>query len=173
MTISSDSPDRLMVDAGTLTVGGTDIGATLGGATFVVEMEQYAPKLDGVRGPAKGVRWITQEIPKLTCRLTEVQMAKVQWALPGSSLASDASSELLSDTTVGYIATGDYNDVIFTGTKPDGNTVIITVNDATATSNLTMSFTDEGLTVYEVEFTGHYDPSDPDDAPWDIKNNIA
>lgn len=170
--ISANTVNRLVLGAGTATVGAADIGATLGGAEFWCEPTFVAPKLDGARGPVKGAVWVTQLIPKLKLRLTEMQLAKVQWVYAGSSLASDATSEVLTHTP-GLIASGSYKDVVLTAAKSDGRAVTVTVNDALVLDSVTLAFTDDGIQIYEATFTGHYDPSTPTTAPYSIVNTIA
>ena len=173
MAISANTPDRLILDAGTVTVATVDIGATMGGVTFTVEKEILQPKLDGARGPLAGVGWIITEVPKLTARFTELQVAKIQYALPGSTMTSDVSSEVLGDTTVGYMASTLHGDVVYTGAKADGTAITITVENAIVVDNLEMGFNDENILVYELTFQGCYLVADPDDAPYAIMNTLV
>ena len=167
--VSSDTPIRLVVDGGQLEVGGTDIGAITDPVSFVVERTYYTPNFTRVQGPVMVTVRVITEVPKLRCTLTEWQMAKLQFALPDTDLSSDVSSEVLTSIP-GRIEAADHQDIIFVTTKADGELITITVTNAIAQSNLEVEFPDESEAKYAVEFVGHYDPADSDDAPWSVVN---
>jgi hypothetical protein len=171
MTVSANTPERLIVDGGTLTVGGVDIGAIEESVTFTVEREYYSPRFIGVMGDLMESVFVMRETPMLECTVSEFQIAKLGWALPGVSLSSDSSSETMTSSP-GAISTGAYSDVVFTTKKADGKSLIITIRNAIARSELAIDFSDTETSKYTVQFVGHYSTSEPDTAPWSIVNYV-
>lgn len=170
--VSADTPVRLVVDGGELAVGTTDVGALEDPVTFTVEREYYAPDFTRMRGDVEGTVFVIREVPKLACTLSEWQLAKVQYALPGTTLTSDASSEVLTSTP-GRIAAASHGDVVFKTKKADAKEIEIHVDNAICRENLEVEFPDTETARYPVVFVGHYDPAAPTTAPWSIINKTA
>ena len=171
MGVTTDTAARLVLGAGDLTFGGTDVGATMEGTVFRVERTLYNPDLNGVRGPLKGTVFVLEEIPFLEVTLTEITGEFIGFALPGVSVASDVSSDIVSGSDSICLSTSDYKDLILTIPKCDGTDldVIITITDALAISNLEMTWEDDGITTFRITFRGHYDASAPLEAPWSME----
>ncbi|MBU1008455.1 hypothetical protein KKA53_05255 [Candidatus Dependentiae bacterium] len=170
--VSADTPALIVVDGGELAYGGTDIGALIGSVKFTLEREYYTPEFIRVRGPVKGTRFVIKEIPRLTCMMSEWQVARIQYALPDTDLSSDASSDVLTSVP-GRLPDASYEDIVYKTTLADGKEMQITVRDAVCDANLEVEFPDTEAAQYEVTFVGHYDPADATVAPWEIMIETA
>ncbi|MBU0846587.1 hypothetical protein KKH23_05305 [Patescibacteria group bacterium] len=171
MAVTATTPGRIYLGAGDLTVATVPVGATLENIVFRLELEQYFPKFNGVLGDVENTGFITRLVPHLVVTFGELIGANLVWAIPGVTLTSGVSSEVISDFIPGCKGTGF--DVIWTGTDCDGHTIQITVFRAIATGNLEMEFSDDELTTYTIDFRGTYNPADPTVAPFSIVIDIA
>jgi hypothetical protein len=68
-----------------LTVGGTEVGATLTPPKVTVEATQYAPEFQGAGGPISGAVFNTKIKATVEFDVNEITAAKLAWAMPGSS----------------------------------------------------------------------------------------
>jgi len=161
-----------MVDGGDLEVGGVDVGAMEDPVTCTVEREYFKPNYTRVRGPVMGTVFVIREVPRIACRLSEIQAAKIQYAIPGTDLSSDASSEWIGSTP-GRIAAASHNTVIFSTTKASGLGFAFSVHNALGSEGFEVEFPDEESTRIPVTFEGHYDPAAATTAPWTITNTTA
>ena len=171
MGVTGTTPRRIYLGAGDLTVGAAPVGATLENIAFRLEMEQYFPKFNGVLGDVEDTGFITRLVPHLVVTFGELIGANLVWAIPGATLTSGASSEVISDFVPGCKGLG--NDVIWTGVDCDGHHIVITVFNAIATGNLEMEFSDDEITTYTIDYRGTYDPANPTVAPFSIVIDIA
>lgn len=175
MALTSNTAERLLLDGGTITVDTVDLGALSADAavSFTLEREYYAPNFVGKRGDVKGTVYIIREVPTLAVELTEWQLTSVQYAIPGASFGSDASSEVISPPTgTGRIAATQYIDEVkWTGTKSDGFDISVSLYNALMRENFEVEFTDEEEARYPVSFVGHmtYNSS----ISWRIVMNVA
>ena len=64
--------EKIMLGYGTVSVGGTPIGLTRGGSSFVVEREYREIEADGDKGPVMGRIVIDREVVKLTVNALEL-----------------------------------------------------------------------------------------------------
>lgn len=157
--------EKIMLGYGTVTVGGTAVGMTRGGAVFSVERELRDIVADGDMGPVKGRKVIDRETAKLTVNALELfTAANMTKYYPGTTLTTST----VSDSYTGglTILAGDYADVIFTGKTLDGKAVTITVKDALNTGNLEWTFEDKNEVNPSLEFTAHYTVNTT--APWTV-----
>ena len=158
--------DKIMLGYGTVTVGGVAIGLTRGGSVFNVEREYREIEADGDKGPALGRIVIDREVARLTVNALELfTAANMAKYYPGTELTTGVTEDTWASTL--SIASGDHNDVIWTGTTLDGKSVVIQVDDAINMGNLEWSLEDKNEVVPSIEFTAVY--SDQATAPWSVK----
>ena len=107
--VSTDTPDRLLIDAGAVYIGfgdadspGTLLGATRGGNVFELARTVRRMEADGMRGPVKGFRRIEDVVAKLTVNLLEMTAENLRRAIAGAIYSSGTT--LVEDEAVG---TGD------------------------------------------------------------------
>ena len=161
--------EKIMLGAGTVTVGGTAVGLTRGGSSFVIEREFRMIPADGDRGPVKGRIALDTETAKLTINALELfTAANMTKYYPAININTAGSAEDVMTGTL-VIAAGDYNDVVFTGKTADGKSVVVTVEDALNMGNLEWSYEDKNEVVPALEFTAAYDETTRDTPPWEVK----
>jgi len=143
--------EKIMLGYGTVSVGGTPIGLTRGGSSFVIEREYREIEADGDKGPVMGRIVIDREVVKLTVNALELfTAANMSKYYPGITMTTGTMTSSLS------IVAGDYNDVVWTGKTMDGKAVTITVEDAISMGNLEWTFEYKNEVVPVLEFTGAY-----------------
>lgn len=159
--------EKILLGAGTVTIGTTPIGLTRGGSAFLVEREIRPIEADGDKGPVKGREVIDREVPKLTVNALELfsatDMTKFYPALAVDSTTDPTKPTITSTLT---ISDTDYNDVKWEGYTKSGKKIIITVMNATNLENIEWNFEDKNETVPQLVFTGHYTEEAPDTPPW-------
>ncbi len=171
MGVTAQTPGRIYLGAGEVTYGSDNVGATVDDTEFWVEFEQYFPDFNGVKGPVDQTGWILTCIPFLAVTLTELRGQFLAWGLPGITVASGVSSEVLSDYVPGCKPAGQ--DAQWYGQDCDGHDITINIYNAIVEGNLTLTFSDSGETKYRYTFKGLYDPATPTAAPFDITIDIA
>ena len=160
--------DKIMLGMGTVTVGGTAIGLTRGGSAFVVEREYRNIEADGDKGPVQGRIVVDSEVAKLTVNALELfTAADMIKYYPATSVTTGKLTSTLT------IASGDYNDVIWTGKTKDGKAVTITLENALNLSNLEWTLEDKNEVVPALEFTACYDEATRTTPPWNVQFVIA
>lgn len=97
--ISTDTADRLVIDAGAVYIGlkdatntGTLLGATKGGNTFEVNRTFRDVRPDGAKGPVKGFRRLDEVSVTLKCNMLELTAENLRRALAGATYASGTTS---------------------------------------------------------------------------------
>ena len=155
--------DKILLGTGVFSIGGTAVGLTRGGGSFVVEREFRPIEADGDMGPVMGRQVLDRETAKLTINGLDVfdpaTLLKLYPAL--SNTTGTVTSTLV-------IAAGDYVDLTWVGKTKDGKAVTITVNDALNLSNIEWNLEDKNEVVAGLEFTAHYSEATRTTAPWNV-----
>lgn len=93
--VSTDSPDRLLIDAGAVYLGfydadspGTLLGATRGGNTFELARTIRQMEADGSKGPVKGMRRIEEVVATLKVNMLEMTAENLRIAIADAIYAS-------------------------------------------------------------------------------------
>jgi hypothetical protein len=68
-----------------LTVGGTEVGATTEPPTLEIEIEEYTPEFQGAKGPVMGTKIIRRAIPRVNLTVNQLTAEKLAWAMPGAA----------------------------------------------------------------------------------------
>ncbi|MBC8520756.1 MAG: hypothetical protein H8D26_02015 [Methanomicrobia archaeon] len=170
MSVSSNTVSRLVFGAGTVSVGGTDLGATDDGVVFRIEQEIYEPHFNGVYGPLKGSLHRTRLVAYIEVTIQEFKTDTLAIAIPGltSTTAGDSSSEELSDGVIACIAAAQYQTVIWTGEDCDGDAITITLENAISTENMEVSFQDTEEAKIRLTFMSTYSANDPGHIPFSV-----
>lgn len=162
MGVTSTTVDRLVFGAGTVTVGGTDLGATDEGVVFRIEQEIYEPHFNGVYGPMKGSLHRTRLVAFLEVTVQEFKTATLSIAIPGLTSTPPGShaeaSEELSEGVIACIADAEYAEVIWTGADCQGDAIVITLENAICIENLEVTFQDTEEAKMRLVFMSTYDP---------------
>ena len=175
--ITSDTPDRFVIDSGKVYVGFTDltdmglcIGATRGGSTFTIEQEIREMPVDGAKGPVKGCDRITKVNAKMTLNMVEWSTYLIRMALPGAAKADYGTPTHDDITRALQIATTDYKDNIALVGEVSGSAqpIVCIISNALGSGNFELGMVDNDEAVCKLEVKAHFDPSDLDTEPWEI-----
>jgi len=174
--ITSTTYQNLAIDSGAVyknygEAGEALLGATRGGNTFMVEQDIRDMNADGAKGPVKGARRIIRVTPKITANMLEIDTTLLTLALVGSSSSDQTTYDLITRGL--SIATSDYvtNVAIIGETTVSGASVpvVCMIKNGIADGNFEFAFNENDESVISIEFSGHYDPSDLDTEPWEIR----
>ena len=177
--ITTETAKRLLVDAGAIYInyGETDerlLGATNDGNTFTIEQDIREVEVDGARGPVKGLRRIIEVRAQIVANLLEMTADNLQLALAGSTKADypdDGTKEYDSITRKTAIGEDAYIDNVALVGEISGSKkpVICMVKNALSDENLSIETVDKDEAGLQITFTGHFDPADLDEEPWEIR----
>ena len=152
------------------------IGATAGGGTFAAVPTIRRIEVDGVKGATKGFEALDEWVVTMTANVKELTADALKLALATGSYAGtkSPSTEMSNNynkiTAANSIADSDYlTNVTWVGTLSGSNLpVIIVLKNALCTNGLSMTTADKAEGVVTLTLTGHYDPSNLDDPPFEI-----
>ena len=185
--VTSETVNRLVLDAGAVYInygeaGQTQLGATRGGSTFEVAQEFRDVEVDGALGPVRGLTRIINESPMITCELLEYSLEQVKRNLPGSASAarrylqgvlqgSGAATHNVITRNQRTIPDADYlsNVAIVAEVSNKGVPLIALVKNALVKGNFTVATTDQNESTVPLTITGHFAPGDLNAAPWEIR----
>ena len=85
MATTVDADNLFFGAPASLTVGGTEVGATLTAPKATVQSTQYAPDFQGAGGPVAEAVFITKIEAAVEFDVNEVTGAKLAWSMPGST----------------------------------------------------------------------------------------
>lgn len=157
------------IKAGTTSGHGDIIGATRGGGSFTVSKETRTPEIDGMRYPFKGSDYVDSTDAALSTTLVEITPDNLKIAL-ASGVNTATSTNVSTITMNTAIATTDYlTNICWVGDLADGDMVLICLNNAINTADLTFTYTDKGEGTLGVEFHARQAAVDDyDTAPFEV-----
>jgi hypothetical protein len=178
--ITSNTYNEFLIDSGKLYInygqaGEAALGATRGGTTFAINTEYRDMPVDGAKGPVKGGRRITRVEAILTVNMVEIDTTVLTKALPGSSAADYPTTPTKTHDQITRelaIATTDYLTNVAIIGEVSGSTskyFVGILNNVIADGNLEVSLVDNDESVLAIQFKAHFDPSDMDAEPWEIR----
>lgn len=180
--VTSNTAKRLVVDAGAIyfnydTENERVAGATTEGATFTLEQEMREVEVDGFRGPMKGGRRVVEEHARITASMLELTGENLKKMIAGSQLADYTAGEAVDPThtevqrQTDIPPDSDYiqNVALVGRVQGSEEPIIIIIWDALADGGLELATEDGDEGSIEVQFTAHFDPTDPDTSPWAIR----
>lgn len=183
---NEETTQNLLLDAGAIFVnfdieedtydtaieGGKLLGATSGGNTFAAVPEFRDVAVDGVKGRAKGLSFITAWEVTMTTNMLEFKEETYRRALAAAQVEDReiGDGNYKSIKAKNYISDEDYIDnITFVGTiSGSSNPVYIQVYNALNLGGLTVNNADDTDIVAELVFTGHYDANNLDNPPFAI-----
>lgn len=144
------------------------LGATRGGGSFTVTREIRVPEADGRRYGFKGDSFVDSVEAQLSTTLIEITKDTFLTALAGSTITGSSPKQTIKLGTA--IGTSDYlTNVCWIGDLADGKLLLICLNNALNTADLTLTFTDKGEGTIPVEFHAKQaGVNDYDTAPFEI-----
>lgn len=152
------------------------IGATAGGGSFAAVPTIRRIEVDGVKGATKGFEaldeWqvtMTANVKELTADLLKMALATGSYA-GAKSPSSETSNNYNKITASNELADSNYLTNITWVGRLSGSSipVIIVLKNALCTNGLTLTTQDKNEGVVALTLTGHYDPSNLDDPPFEI-----
>lgn len=172
---TSATPNNLLIDSGALYKNyglATEalIGATAGGNELNIIVKTRDVKVDGIKGSAKGLRFITDTEVTLKTNMIEVTEDILKMALLGTTdTTSSADYDIITGKT--YIADTDYIDNIALVGKLSGSQkpVIIILKNVLNTDGLKFKTEDDKDNVLPITFSAFIDPTTPDVLPYEIR----
>jgi len=177
--ISTETVKRFLIDAGAVYVnyGETSerlLGATRGGNQFVVEQDVKEIEMDGAKGPVKGARRIVEVRARIVANLLELTAENLKLALAGSNMADYPTSAGKTHDKITRnrdIVNSDYvtNVALVGNISGADNPFVGIIKNALAVENMELSTEAREEGVLEVTFEGHFDPSNLDAEPWEIR----
>lgn len=173
--ITTNTPNRLVLDSGAMYInfdegGQALIGATRGGGVFTIEQDIREIELDGAMGPIKGLRRIIRSVPMLTFTLMEFTLARLKDTLPASASTAAGSFDVITRITATIADSFYLTNVALVGeVAGQTNPVVCKVKNALLTQATALTTTDKDEGSLPVEAVGHYLTSALDTEPWEIK----
>jgi hypothetical protein len=172
--LSSNTPNRILIDAGVIYInygiaGERKLGATQGGAMFDMGIKYRDIAVDGARGIVKGLRTLEACIPMISAKLLEISNANLLLAVPG--LRSGAVGVNNVTTLLSALDSSDYiTNVALVGNMSGSSTpVIFMIKNAIGAGGIKFDTKDKGEGLMEIEFTGTIDPATPTVLPFEIR----
>lgn len=172
--ITTETVKRLFVDAGAvyLNYDETDerlLGATRGGNTFTIEQEVREIEIDGARGPVKGLRRVVSVRAQIVANLLEMTTENLKAALAGATVEENGTHDIITRKLT--IKDSDYlkNVALVGEISGSQEPVICIVKNALSDGNFSVNTADKDEAGLEVTFTGHFDPENLDEEPWEIR----
>lgn len=176
--ITTETVQRLILDAGAVyasygETGEVLIGATREGSTFAIEQDVREIPLDGARGPLKGARRIVEVRAQLTANVLEVGKENIMRILVGSQDTTDVTHDIITRNR--DIIDADYLDNVALVATVSGRDepIVCMVKNVIADGEFSISTADRDEAVVEMQFTGHFDTSELDEEPWEIRFPLA
>lgn len=156
MGISTNTPERIQLGVGVVTIAGVDVGATSREGTFVVEQEIYWPDLGGSRGAIAGTGFVIKESALLTMTLKEFTILSLTYAIPHLAKSSDGTSEYTTLPTLGLIAEASHVTIEWAGSTAGGKGILIYLLRALPEPGITWTFSDDGEWEAEATWRCYY-----------------
>lgn len=172
--INTETPNRLVLDAGALwrnytLTSKTLIGATRGGAVFTVEKEDRRIEVDGgARGPIKNLIRNIMFVGRLEATLIEMSLQTFLDAVRGTAV-SDGTHFTITPSIA--IADADFYTDISLVAEMKGATdpMILQLNDALHVGEWSINTEDQNEGGLTVRYEAHYDPTDLSIVPFVVK----
>lgn len=172
---TANTPQNLIIDAGALyknygLPSETPLGATSGGNTFTVKANTRQVKVDGIKGSAKGLEFVTDTAISFATNILEITSNTLGTLLRGDvDTTSDANYDIITGRST--IDDGDYLENIALVGKISGKDkpVIIILKNALSTDGLKWTTKDDTDNVVQCTFTAYLDPLHPNDLPYEIR----
>lgn len=165
-------PDLLFYGApATITVDGTEVGATFEGTSIQISYETNADKTRPQGGRTrivKGLLFVKSATCKVRFRVNEFTAEKLGWAMPGST-SSVAGSTTTIQPVAGRVPSTAYKNVVVSGVGLDGLPLVVELDDAISVIDTDFPFNDDDWSGFALEMEATGDPADIEAIPWRVK----
>ena len=170
--VTKQTAERMLLDAGAIYKNltyddltgeftGEALGATSGGNEFVVEIEQRAPEIDGVKSRIKGLKFVNSHEAHLVVNLKELTAENVKLAIgPADIDDTDTNFDIITGRShiqdTDYLTNISYVGRLTGSQKP----VVIMLKNALSAEGFTMSSEDDNEATIPITFHAHADFED-------------
>lgn len=180
--VTAKTPENLLLNAGAFFknyIPETDtpemakeklIGATQGGGSFSAIPTIRKIGLDGMPNNVKGGDIIDEWVVTMVANTKEVTSDNLQIALGGTTMSPAAPPGYEKIIARNSFEDSDYlENITWIGTlNKTQEPIIIVLKNALSLSGLTLTMTDKNEAIIPITVTGHYDPENIDEAPFEI-----
>lgn len=180
--VTNKTSKRIVIDSAAIYVNyGEDderlLGATEGGATFLLEQTIRMPEIDGLPGPLAGTRRVTNVVAQITTQLMELTTENLLLCITGATAADSEEvtplHEVITRASYVFADTLHVTNIAVVGRVSGTNTPIVCmIKNAIADGNVEIGFVDDDEAKPEITFTGHFTADDLENEPWEIRNPI-
>lgn len=179
--LTTETVNRFVINSGAIYInlGLPDerlLGATRDGVTFTIEQDIAEIEVDSAPGPFMGGRRILEVRPRIESTILEMTAQNFKLAIVGSNTSDYTDSGATAPTHTAItrnrgIAMSDYvANVAVVGTLAGSNENFIgIVYNALQDGEISLESADSGEAGLGVTFTGHFDPSNMEIEPWEIR----
>jgi hypothetical protein len=152
------------------------LGATAGGGSFAAVPTIRRIEVDGVKGATKGFEALDEWVVTMTANMKELDYKVLELALAtGASTQTKSPSSVTANnyrkiTASNEIDETDYlTNITWVGRLSGSELpIIIVLKNALCTNGLSLTMADKAEGVVTLTLTGHYDPANLDDPPFEI-----
>jgi len=146
------------------------LGATSGGNTFTIEVENREMVVDGSAGPIKGSQRRIKSTGKLVANIVEITDDNIKLLLPGVNLAALAAGTKFTRDC--QIKEGDYvgNITLFVMKGGTDELIGLTVKNCLNLGNFEFGASEDAEAIFPLEMTAHFDPANMAEEPWEVFN---
>lgn len=179
--LTTETVNRFLINAGALYVnlGLPDerlLGATRDGVTMTIEQDVAEIEVDGTKGPFMGGRRILEVRPRLEVTILEMTPENFKLVLAGSDTADYTEEGATAPTHTAItrnrgIQMSDYvSNIAVVGTLSGSNENFIgIIYNALQDDDFEIETDPTGEAGLSATFTGHFDPANMDQEPWEIR----
>ena len=174
--VTSTTKQNIQLGAGVLLTQYSDggvvspdaiIGATRGGGSFTATPTFRQIEADGIPTNLKSFGVIDDYVVTLNTTLIEFKKETLELALPGAKV--NTSLNVTTITADHAIADSEYKDIWWVGDTADGKKIAIKIKNALNQGGLNFTISNKGEGTFTLALIGHYDLTDLDTAPFEIK----
>lgn len=181
---TEDTPLNLLLDAGAFfknfkygvdtyesaITAGKLLGATTGGGEFNAVPTFRDVEVDGVKGPAKGMKFLDKWDVDLLANLIEVTAETIRASLGAARVTESEDKKYDIIEGKNWIDEDDYfENVAWLGTiSGSGEPVIIIIDNALGTEGFKIAPQDKNNAVIKSRFVGHYDAKKLSEPPYHV-----
>lgn len=179
--LTTNTVNNFLINAGALymNLGLPDerlLGATRDGVTFTIEQDIAEIEVDGSPGPFMGGRRIIEVRPRIEATVLEMTPENLKLAIAGADTAdyTEEGATAPSHTQLTRnrgIAVSDYvaNIAIVGSVSGSGENFVGIIYNALSDGEFGLETADSGEAGVELTLTGHFDPANMDQEPWEIR----
>lgn len=179
--LTTNTVNNFLINAGALymNLGLPDerlLGATRDGVTFTIEQDIAEIEVDGSPGPFMGGRRIIEVRPRIEATILEMTPENLKLAIAGADTAdyTEEGATAPSHTQLTRnrgIAVSDYvaNIAIVGSVSGSGENFVGIIYNALSDGEFGLETADSGEAGVELTLTGHFDPANMDQEPWEIR----